>query len=158
MGAAAHDSRMRKCQVRDPTGQTGNTYAKRGTTPQIESPSPRTGNQEREPRKSRNLRLNHFDSDSHHSKNSQSHRKRARKPRAGVNAGSMASTENELETSNTSVSEEEQQPQANDEALGQNKLSLTERVRSPYNVDDNPTGPNLPAQPTSSCPISTEGK
>ncbi|KFZ25021.1 hypothetical protein V502_00497, partial [Pseudogymnoascus sp. VKM F-4520 (FW-2644)] len=76
--------------------------------------------------------------------------------RPSVGAGSMALTENELETSNISMSEGQEPPPANDVALEQSKVSLNEPVPSRCDVDDNPTTPNLPAQPTTTRPISNE--
>jgi hypothetical protein len=70
----------------------------------------------------------------------------------------MASTENELETSNTSVSEGQELPPKNDGAPEQNKLLLPERIQPQYQVDDSPTGPALPAQQTIPRQISNEGR
>ena len=56
------------------------------------------------------------------------------------------------------MSEGQEPPTANDAALEQNKVSLNEPFPSRYDVDDNPTMPNLPAQPTTTRPISNEGR
>mgnify|MGYP001606043242 FL=1 len=159
MWAPVHGSRMAECQVQGRLGQTGNYSGIRGPTAQIESLCPpRTENQERETRKNQHLVPTRFYSDGRHSKNSQSYRKPAWSPWPSVDASSMASAENELETSNTNISEGEQQPPATDRTLGQNKLSRTEPFRYPYFVDDNPTPPNPPAQPSTSPPISNQGR
>ncbi|KFY81536.1 hypothetical protein V500_11314 [Pseudogymnoascus sp. VKM F-4518 (FW-2643)] len=133
----------------------GECQVKRGATAPIQSPQ-RTGKQEREQRKSQYLRPNQFDSDGRRFRNSRSHHKPVRSHRPSVDAGSMASTENEPQTSNTSMSDGQEQPPENDGALEQNKLSSTEPFRSPYDLDDNSTTPNLPAQPTTPRPILNE--
>ncbi|KFX97573.1 hypothetical protein O988_04807 [Pseudogymnoascus sp. VKM F-3808] len=136
--------------------QTGDNYAKRDGIAQKERALLSTKEQEPETRQSWDLEPNQSGLDDAFSKNSRSHRRRFLNPRSTITIGSMASTENELETTtNTSVSEGQEQPAANGEALEQSKLSLPERFRSPYQVDS-PTGPTLPAQPTASRPISNE--
>lgn len=134
----------------------GECQVKRGATAPIQSPQ-RTGKQEREQRKSQYFRPNQFDSDGRRFRNSRSHHKPARSHIPSVDAGSMASAENEPQTSNTSMSDGQEQPPENDGALEQNKLSSTEPFRSPHDVDDNSTTPNLPAQPTTPRPILNEG-
>ncbi|KFX90978.1 hypothetical protein V490_06153 [Pseudogymnoascus sp. VKM F-3557] len=141
----------------DDPRQTGDNYAKAGSKVPTQSPPLRTGKQERDSRQSRYLRPNQSDLDDHLSKNSRSHRGRFPISKStAVNAGSMASTENELETSNTSVSEGQELPPENDGAFKQNKLLLPERIQPQYQVGDSPTGPALPAQLTTSRQISNE--
>lgn len=138
--------------------QTGDNYAKRDAIAQKERTLLRTTKQAPESRQSWNLEPNQSGLDDAFSKDSLSHRMRFLNPRSTITIVSMASTENELETTtNTSVSEGQEQPAANGGGLGQSKLSLPERFRYPYQVDS-PTGPNLPAQPTASRPISNEGR
>lgn len=138
--------------------QTGDNYAKKDAIAQKERGLMRTRKEEPEPRQSWDLEPNQSDLDDPFSKNFWSHRRRFLNPRSTVTIESMASTENELETINTSVSEAQEQPTANEGGLEPSKLSLPERFQSPYQVNDNPAGPNVPAQPTISRPISNEGR
>ncbi|KFY22398.1 hypothetical protein V493_06636 [Pseudogymnoascus sp. VKM F-4281 (FW-2241)] len=151
-----HDSQMPGYHDHDRPRQTGNSHASREAEAQVEI-LPRTGKQDREPRKSQPLRPNQFSSSRHRSKNYPSHFRRVRGPKPTVGASSMASTEDEADTSNTSMSEGQQQPRPDDGILERNKLSLTDQFRSRYHVDDNPNTPGLPPQPTTSRPISTQG-
>lgn len=157
MGAIVSDSRMVACQMRDCAGHAGSYYATRSATGQIESPA-HIENDERELQKTQYLEPNQFDSDNHRSQNPWPDHKRVWSRRPSVNGSSMASVENWLETSNSSMSEGQQSPAADDGDLGQNKLLPTEPFQSPDDVDDNPTTPNLPAQPRTSRPISNEGR
>lgn len=84
------------------------------------------------------------------------HRERLRSPWPIVGASSIASTENELETNSSNMSERHQRPPPNTGTPEQEKLSLPEPFRSLCHVDDNPTQPNLPPQPTTSRLISIE--
>ncbi|KFY71613.1 hypothetical protein V499_08202 [Pseudogymnoascus sp. VKM F-103] len=138
-------------QENDRLRSNGNNYAKKGATSHIESPPPRNGKQEqREPPKIWNSRPKQLDSDFYRSKSSRSRRKRDRSRKPSVDAGSMASAENEVQTSNTSMSEGHQEPPSDVGALEQDKLSLTGRFGCRDHVDDNPTTPDLSAQPTTS--------
>ncbi|ELR07573.1 hypothetical protein VC83_06050 [Pseudogymnoascus destructans] len=143
-------------QEHERLGPNGNNYAKKGATTHIESPTPRTGKQEHEPPKIRHSRPTQLDLDIRGSKSSRSRRKRVRSRKPSVDAGPMASTENEVQTSNITMSEGHQQPPSNDGALDQDKLSLAGRFGCRDHVDDNPTTPDLSAQPTTSGPISNE--
>ncbi|KFY62778.1 hypothetical protein V496_04396 [Pseudogymnoascus sp. VKM F-4515 (FW-2607)] len=156
MGAIVRDSpRIVACQERNCPGHAGSYYATRSKTGQIESPA-HIGNHECESQKRQYLEPNQLDSDNHRSKNSWSDHKRVWSPRPSVNGSSMASVENWLETSNSSMSEEQQPPAADNGDLEQSKLSPTEPFQSPDDVDGNPTTPNMPAQPMTSRPISNE--
>lgn len=74
----------------------------------------------------------------------------------------MASAENTVQTSNTSMSEGQseghQEPPSNDGALDQDKRSSSERFGPRDHVDDNPPTPDLSAQPTTSGLLSNEGR
>ncbi|OBT72487.1 hypothetical protein VF21_08521 [Pseudogymnoascus sp. 05NY08] len=133
----------------------GNNYAKKGATTHIESPPPRTGNQEREPHKIRYSKQNQLGSDIR-PKSSRSRRKRDQSRKPSVNAASMASTETEVQTSNTSMSEGHQSPPSNDGSLDEDKLSCVGRFGPRNHVDENPTTPDLSAQPTTSGLLSNE--
>ena len=145
-------------QEHDRLRPNGNNYAKKGATTLIESPPPRAGKQDHEPHKLRYSKLNQLDSNSRRSKSSRSRRKRARSRRPSVDATSMASIESEVQTSNTSMSEGHQQPSSNDGSLDEDKLSSAERFGPRDHVDDNPTTPDLSAQPTTSVLLSNEGR
>ncbi|KAL5346619.1 hypothetical protein ACLOAV_008326 [Pseudogymnoascus australis] len=103
----------------------GKLLCKRRATGQIESPA-HIGNHKCESQKRQYLEPNQFDSDNHLSKNSWSDHKRVWSPRPSVNGSSMASVENWLETSNSSMSEEQQPPAADNGDLEQNS-NLTTR-------------------------------
>ncbi|KAL5351126.1 hypothetical protein ACLOAV_002977 [Pseudogymnoascus australis] len=119
MGAIVRDSRTVACQERNCPGHAGSYYATRGATGQIESPA-HIGNHECESQKRQYLEPNQLDSDNHRSKNPWSDHKRVWSPRPSVNGSSMASVENWLETSNSSMSEGQQPPAADNGDLGQN--------------------------------------
>ena len=163
--AAVDEFQMVKCQEHDPPRQTGNNYVWRIARAYFHSLLPRTEKQQGEPRQSRYSTSNQFHRDSRRSKNSwpknsRLHRKRVHGSKYSFNAGPMASTKKEPQTSNTTMSDGQQPLPTNDGALEQNKLWLAEKFGSWDHVDDNdnPILSNLSAQPTTLSPVSNEGK